>query len=70
MDIQERPPEEQLLFLIQGQGGSGKSLLISYFTKLFGNQVMILAQSGSAAIGVSGRTINNGLDIPFLCPYQ
>ena len=48
-----------MLFEIIGQAGVGKSFVLDCFKDLLGDQALVLAQSGKAAVNVKGSTIHS-----------
>ena len=56
--------EEQLLLIITGMAGSGKSYLISAIKDLLGNKCKIAAFFGVAAFNVKGQTLHSLLQLP------
>ena len=48
-----------MLFEIIGQAGVGKSFVLDCFKDLLGEQALVLAQSGKAAVNVKGSTIHS-----------
>ena len=47
------------MFEIIGQAGVGKSFVLDCFKDLLGEQALVLAQSGKAAVNVNGSTIHS-----------
>ena len=47
------------MFEIIGQAGVGKSFVLDCFKHLLGEQALVLAQSGKAAVNVKGSTIHS-----------
>lgn len=60
---EEQIRESQLLFEIQGQGGTGKSKIIDFIVNMIGPGVFVSAFSGCAAVNVKGQTVCSGFGI-------
>lgn len=68
-----QPPAVQLLHILNGEGGVGKSHVIKAlqrFSALWGkpNAAKTLAMTGIAAVNVGGRTLHSGLDLSIKIP--
>ncbi|EAU80832.2 hypothetical protein CC1G_04942 [Coprinopsis cinerea okayama7 len=66
-------PQEQLLMQVQGEGGTGKSLLIAAITRSFDrlSSLHLLAKTattGVAAIPIGGTTVHSWAHIPINVP--
>ena len=49
---------------ITGNAGTGKSTLLTYFTKVTDRNFAVLAPTGVAALNVSGQTIHSFFGFP------
>lgn len=56
--------------LVIGAGGSGKSVMIRSIMELFGDETVLVAPTGLAAINVGGQTAHSAFSIPFGIPTQ
>ena len=61
--------EEQLLMIITGEAGTGKSFLISCIKQLLQNLCSITAYFGIAAFNVKGKTLHSLLQLPIKGRY-
>ena len=57
-------PKEQLLLIINGEGGTGKSYLINAIRSYLRGKSEITATTGKAAFNVNGITIHSFLKLP------
>ena len=55
---------KQLLFMVLGQAGTGKSTLIKSYTKLLGKQCKLMAPTGNTAFNIGGATTCSQLWLP------
>jgi hypothetical protein len=69
-DFYDRPADDngnrqrQLLMIITGTAGTGKSFLIRALDSLLGSSLLITATTGNAALDISGKTMHSALRIP------
>ena len=59
--------KEQLLMIITGQGGSGKSFVIQALSNLLINKCRVCAYFGIAAFNIRGYTLHSLLQLPRYC---
>ena len=52
-------------YYITGKAGTGKSVLLQYFTEHTGKRVVVVAPTGVAALNVGGQTIHSFFKMPF-----
>ena len=64
VNLKKQGKNDQLFLEITGKPGTGKSFLIECLRDLLGPKVAIFAQTGKAAINVSGSTINKFFGLP------
>ena len=55
---------KQLLIIITGQAGSGKSFLIDSLRQLLGESCNVCSYFGTAAFNIQGQTLHNVLKLP------
>ena len=54
----------QLLLEISGKAGAGKSMIIKDTIKLMGDNVIVTAHTGKAAVSIRGMTLCAAFGIP------
>lgn len=63
-------PNKQLLMMIMGQAGSGKSYVINYLRARLGRRCAVSAFFGIAAFNISGKTLHSLLKLPIRGKHQ
>ena len=61
---QDSSHNSQLLLIILGEGGTGKSYLINSLRRLLQNRCVVSAPTGKAAFNVKGLTLHSLLKLP------